>query len=59
MSEETDLRIDDDGVHIYWADPIEGCWVAFRRVDCVGEEELPNRRLPVRRRPGPHDVGPA
>ena len=39
------LRIDDDGAHIYWADPVEGCWVAFRRVDCVGEEELPERRL--------------
>ena len=41
------LRIDDDGAHIYWADPVEGCWVAFRRVDCVGEEELPERRLPT------------
>ena len=41
------LRIDDDGAHIYWADPVEGCWVAFRRVDCVGEEELPERRLPA------------
>lgn len=39
------LRLDDDGAHIYWADPVEGCWVAFRRVDCVGEEELPERRL--------------
>ena len=41
------LRIDDDGAHIYWADPVEGCWVAFKRVDCVGEEELPERRLPA------------
>lgn len=41
------LRIDDDGAHIYWADPVEGCWVAFKRVDCVGEEELPERRLPT------------
>ena len=41
------LRIDDDGAHIYWADPLEGCWVAFKRVDCVGEEELPERRLPA------------
>ena len=41
------LRIDDDGAHIYWSDPVEGCWVAFRRVDCVGEEELPERRLPA------------
>lgn len=41
------LHIEEDGSHIYWADPVEGCWVAFRRVDCVGEEELPDRRLPV------------
>ena len=42
-----ELRYDEDGLHIYWLDPVEGCWVAFRRVDCVGEEELPDRILPV------------
>ncbi|PRI11899.1 hypothetical protein [Leucobacter massiliensis] len=40
-----ELRIDDDFLHIYWRDPVEGCWVAYRRVDCVGEEELPTNRL--------------
>lgn len=56
------LRIDDDGAHIYWADPVEGCWVAFRRVDCVGEEELPERRLPApdaREEPGRVEWGVA
>lgn len=43
---DQELRYDEDGLHIYWLDPVEGCWVAFRRVDCVGEEELPERRLP-------------
>ena len=45
--ERETLRYDEDGLHIYWADTVEGCWVAFRRVDCVGEEELPGRRLPA------------
>lgn len=35
------LLIDDDYSHIYWFDQVEGCWVAYRRTDCVGEEELP------------------
>jgi len=39
------LRVDDDWLHIYWRDPVEGCWVAYRRADCVGEEELPSGRL--------------
>ncbi|UOR02041.1 hypothetical protein MUN77_01535 [Leucobacter allii] len=39
------LRIEDDYQHIYWFDPTEGCWVAYRRADCVGEEELPHRAL--------------
>lgn len=43
---DQELRYDEDGLHIYWFDPVEGCWVAFRRVDCVGEEELSERRLP-------------
>lgn len=56
------LRIDDDGAHIYWADPVEGCWVAFRRVDRVGEEELPERRLPApeaREEHRPVDIEPS
>lgn len=44
-ADETALRVDDDWQHIYWHDPVEGCWVAYRRVDCVGEEELPSTRL--------------
>lgn len=37
------IRVEEDGSHLYWFDPVEGCWVAFRRVDCVGEEELPRK----------------
>ena len=39
------LRMEDDYQHIYWFDPVEGCWVAYRRADCVGEEELPQGTL--------------
>lgn len=39
------LHIEDDYSHIYWRDPVEGCWVAYRRADCVGEEELPAKAL--------------
>lgn len=27
--------------HLYRLDPTEGCWIAYKPVDCVGEEELP------------------
>lgn len=43
--ERETLRIEDDYSHIYWRDPVEGCWVAYRRADCVGEEELPAEAL--------------
>ncbi len=40
-----ELQIEEDYSHIYWRDPLEGCWVAYRRADCVGEEELPPTTL--------------
>lgn len=35
------IRIEPDHSYIYWLDQWEGCWVAYKRGDCVGEEELP------------------
>lgn len=43
----TELYIDNDYLHIYWLDPVEGCWVAYKRADCVGVEELPTRVIAV------------
>jgi len=41
IDRDAQMRIDDDYLHIYWLDPVEGCWVAYKRADWVGEEELP------------------
>lgn len=38
---ETEYRVEPDRNYVYWRDPVEGCWVSFKRADCVGEEELP------------------
>lgn len=46
-----EIHIDGDRLHLYWFDTLEGCWVAFRRVDCVGQEELPGTVIGVLEEP--------
>lgn len=45
--EDRALRAEPDYSYIYWRDPVEGCWVAYQRADCVGDEELPTQKLPM------------
>lgn len=35
----------EDDPHLYRFDPTEGCWIAYRPVDCVGAEELPGEPI--------------
>lgn len=37
------IRVERDGSYLYWFDPVENCWVAFRRIYCVAEDELPGK----------------